>query len=336
MRILLTSVGGTLIPLLTKFLKKDKQFKNIYIVGIDRGKKIKKNKFLDKFYFLKAINDKKYVKHLFKICLNEKIDLIIPCSDNESLILSKKKIEFKKKGVRIMVNDYPVIKKIIDKEKTYKILKKNNIYLPRFKIAKNIQELKNSLSKLNFPNKSVVIKPTKGIGGRGVMILKGKDQTIENWIGKGRREKIISYKNFIYNNKIFKFGRLMIMEILKKPLYDVDNLSYEDKQISIIRKRINPNGIPYKGNILINDTKIQNYCKKISKIFNLKHLTDFDLITDVNNKICLLEINPRPSGSVVTCYLANIPLFSYAIALCLKKKYKFKIQKNINKKLIIK
>ena len=87
MRILLTSVGGTLIPLLTKFLKKDKQFKNIYIVGIDRGKKIKKNKLLDKFYFLKAINDKKYVKHLFKICLNEKIDLIIPCSDNESLIL---------------------------------------------------------------------------------------------------------------------------------------------------------------------------------------------------------------------------------------------------------
>ena len=336
MRILITSVGGTLTPLLIKFLKKDKQLNNIYIVGIDKSKKIKKNKFLDKLYYLKIINKKRYVKDLFKICLNEKINLIIPCSDNESLILAKKKIEFKKKGVRIMVNNYPVIKKIIDKEKTYKILEKNNIHLPQFKIAKNIKELKNILSKLDFPNKSVVIKPTKGIGGRGVIILRGKDQKVENWIGKGRREKIISYKNFIYTNRIFKYGKLMIMEILKKPLYDVDNLSYENKQISIIRKRINPNGIPYRGNILIHDTKIQNYCKKISKILNLKHLTDFDLITNNNNEICLLEINPRPSGSVATCYLAKVPLFSYAIALCLKKKYKFQIEKNANKKLFIK
>ena len=105
MRILITSVGGTLTPLLIKFLKKDKQLNNIYIVGIDKSKKIKKNKFLDKLYYLKIINKKRYVKDLFKICLNEKINLIIPCSDNESLILAKKKIEIKKKRVKIMVNN---------------------------------------------------------------------------------------------------------------------------------------------------------------------------------------------------------------------------------------
>ena len=44
MRILITSIGGTLIPYLVKFLKQDTQLHNLYIVGIDK-KKIKKNKY---------------------------------------------------------------------------------------------------------------------------------------------------------------------------------------------------------------------------------------------------------------------------------------------------
>ena len=73
----------------------------------------------------------------------------------------------------------------------------------------------------------------------------------------------------------------------------------------------------------------------ITKILNLKFLTDIDLITDKFNNPCLLEINPRPSGSVATNYLAQIPLFSYAIALCLNKKYKIKLNYK-KKKLSIK
>ena len=57
MNILITSVGGTLIPLLTKFLKQDDQLFGLYIVGIDKNNKIKKNKYLDKFYSIKSNND---------------------------------------------------------------------------------------------------------------------------------------------------------------------------------------------------------------------------------------------------------------------------------------
>ena len=57
MKILITSIGGTLIPFLVKFLKQDAQLPNLYIVGIDKKKKIKKNKYLNKFYSIKTNDD---------------------------------------------------------------------------------------------------------------------------------------------------------------------------------------------------------------------------------------------------------------------------------------
>ena len=335
MRILITSIGGTLVPLLIKYLKKDKQLKNIFIIGVDKKNIKKKYFFLDKFYKLPESSSKNYIRKILKISIEEKIDLIIPHSDNESLQISKNINLFKRNKISVMVNNYSTVKKIMNKEKTFKILKKNNIYLPKFKIANNMQELKKNFSFFDYPLKSLILKPVIGIGGSGVVILKGKSDKIQNWVGKGKREQVLSSKNVSITKKFFKYGALMMMEVLNKPLYDVDNLFLKNKHISIIRKRINPNGIPYKGNILLKNDKITNYCKKITKILNLKFLTDIDLITDKFNNPCLLEINPRPSGSVATNYLAQIPLFSYAIALCLNKKYKIKLNYK-KKKLSIK
>ena len=123
MRIILTSVGGPLSPLLTKFLKKDNQLSNIYIVGVDR-RKIKKILNLDAFYTVKMKNKNYFLKKFLQICKKEQIDLIIPGSDNEALIFSKFKNRFLKNGVKILVNDYSVVKKITNKYLTYKILKK--------------------------------------------------------------------------------------------------------------------------------------------------------------------------------------------------------------------
>ena len=124
------------------------------------------------------------------------------------------------------------------------------------------------------------------------------------------------------------------MNVLKSPAFDVDHFCYRKKSILVIRRRINPSGIPYRGNYIIVDNEIKKYCKKISKVLNLKSLTDIDLLCDHKKKIVLLEINPRPSGSVVTTYKANIPILSYAIAKMLNKNYVMPFPKlNIKVKL---
>ncbi len=334
MRILISSAGGKLIPLLTKFIRKDSQLGKIYIVGIDK-KKIKRNLNFDRFYIVKNENKKLYINKLLNICKLEKIELIIPYSDFEAEIISKNKNKFSNLNIKVMVNDFDKIKIINNKYLTYKILKKNGIQVPRFKLIKSLFDIKKIFKFFKYPKNGIVIKPIYGIGGRGVIILKGEKDKDMKWLEKGKREKVYNKVKKNFSKKIFKNGSLMAMELLQDPAYDVDCLSLKNKKITVVRKRINPTGIPYKGNYIINDKIVENYCNKIIKVLKLNSLIDIDLLTSKNTKKpILLEVNPRPSGSVVTSYYANIPIFSYAIAKILNKKYSIKTSKHIFKKVI--
>ena len=86
MRILFTSVGGPLFPVLLKFLRKDQQLKITHVVGIDR-RKISNIINLNKFYLVKDNNKYKYIKKIINICIEEKIKLIVPYSDIEDKIM---------------------------------------------------------------------------------------------------------------------------------------------------------------------------------------------------------------------------------------------------------
>ena len=205
--------------------------------------------------------------------------------------------------------------------------------VPKFKLVKNLKQLKRSLIEFNYPELPVVIKPSHSIGGRGVLILEGKKQKIAKWINEGKREKIFHREKKIFSNKIFNYGSLLVMEALNAPAYDIDCFVQKNKLV-IIRKRINPAGIPYKGNYLIKNRKIKNYCKKIIEILKINSLVDIDLLTSKEGNPLLLEVNPRPSGSAVISHLANLPIFSYVIAKILNKKYSIDFSKvKFNKKL---
>lgn len=334
-KILITSAGGPMTPALVRLLKTDQQLGKIYIVGIDK-KKIKKIPLIDKIYCVKNLQKRKYISNVIKICKENKIDFLIPYSDFEAKTISQFKSLFARLKIKLLVNNKKIIDVISNKYLTYKYLKKKGIRVPKFKFAKNLNELKKGLKELDYPNFPIVIKPISGIGGRGVYILNGKKEKLEKWIGKGKREKKFDNKK-IFSKKIFNYGPLIIMEALKTPAYDVDSFVYDKKQLIIVRKRINPSGLPYKGNYLIKNKKIQNYCKKIVKVLKVKNLVDLDLLTSKKGEPMLLEINPRPSGSAVISHFANFPIFSFVIAKTFNKKYNINTSKIIfNKKIKVK
>lgn len=322
LRILITCAGGSLIPTLTKFLKKDTQLGNIFIVGLDKNK-IKKNPNLDNFYIVNEKKEKNYLIKLIKICRQEKINLLIPYSDNEAKIISKNKFMFSKYRIKVLVNNFKTIKIITNKYLTYRILKKKGLFVPKFKLVKNFLDIKKALNYFGYPKFGVVLKPAESIGGRGVLILKGRNNRGENWIGSGAREKIFLSLNQLLSENLFNNGPLIAMEILCSPAYDVDCFNHKKNKFTVIRKRINPCGLPYKGNYILKNKKIETYCRKIIKALNIKSLVDIDLLTiKKNNRPALLEINPRPSGSATVSYFANLPIFSYAIATIMNRKYK--------------
>ena len=60
--------------------------------------------------------------------------------------------------------------------------------------------------------------------------------------------------------------------------------------------------------------EVEEYAHHIATVLNLQSLHDIDMMTDANLGPVLLEINPRPSGSLAGLSAAGFALLDYALA----------------------
>ena len=319
-----------MISSLAKYIKQDKYLCKPLLFGIDK-KRIIKPKNFEKLFTISPKNKIDYYKKILKICLNYKIDLIIPFSDEEAEIFSIYKKFFLKKKIKIMVNNDKCVKLISNKFLTYEKLKKNNIRVPIYYLSKNIKSLKKNIKFFTDKKIDFVIKPIKSRGGRGIIICTNSDQTKSN--KKAKRIMFTSFKTLKINDSIFKFGEVMVMEKLNPPGFDIDCFVKNKTFTAVYRKRINPYGIPYKGNIFIKP-KVKFNVKRIIKILKLRNLFDIDFFTDNKGQPVLLEVNPRPSGSISQCYKVKVPFLSFAISNYMGINYP-KLNLKFNSKKII-
>ncbi len=314
-RIILTCIGGPLKINEIKFLKNKSKFNN-YVVGTDINKNITSKKFVDKFYITPKGNDNRYIKEMIRIVKKEKIDLIIPCSDEEALSLAKNKKKFNMINCMIAIDDYKKIRIFADKLKTYQFLKKAKIMTPKYYSANNFSDLKKKYNIFKNKNLDFVVKPSKSRGGRNVFVVYQKN--IKTKIYNEDRETHISFENFVKKNNVsFKnLYPLIIMERLYKPTFDLDIFSNNGNLINcVLRRRIISND-PNAGHLIENkNKKFTNIAKKIVKYFQLSWLYDCDIMINKRNNPCILEINPRPSGSTSISLAGNIYLLDNILEL---------------------
>ena len=136
------------------------------------------------------------------------------------------------------------------------------------------------------------------------------------WLGQGQRERIVRKSDI--NENLFKNimkDICLVMPALRTPTYDADVLAKDGDVMSVVvRERVNPAGIPFEGNRLHSDKATVEYCQDIAVALNLDSIHDIDLMTDQNGKPCVIEVNPRASGSMAASLVAGIPIIDTAIA----------------------
>ena len=78
------------------------------------------------------------------------------------------------------------------------------------------------------------------------------------------------------------FSQTVIRKLLA---YDVDVLAKSGQIIHAIpRERINPAGVPFKGNIIRQDNRLINLAISVAKELNLSYLYDLDIMTRKNGR----------------------------------------------------
>ena len=315
-RVLITSVGGYLGKKNLEFLKKSYPRK-IWILATDFYYVENINSLSDKFYRVPKGNSKKYFSTLFKIVKENNIKIIIPCSDEEALTLSLHSKEFEKINATVACQTYEVNRIITNKVLTYQTLKNNGMLYSEFEVVNSFKELLNQSNKFFSKYSEFVIKSPVARGNRGTLVISKFFKKCKNY--ESSRELHMSFKYFKANFKeiIEKNFPLIVCERLYAPSYDIDVLSNKGNMLySVARERINPAGVPFKGNIIRNSNILQKLAKDACRAFNLSWLLDIDVMTNKNGKPVILEINPRASGSSAVSMFLGVPLYKNLIQLC--------------------
>ena len=322
LRVGITSAGGDMVPSAIVALRKNQQIA-FDIHAFNAAYHPVSSHLADRFNILPAGDSPDYVSEVIRHVKENDIEVFLPWSDEEALALANARDALNDVGCIAMVSPPVIMNTITDKAKTYDILKKAGLKVPEYTIANSRADIWSALKAYRYPRQTVVVKPATGRGGRGVKILLGEDGPAD-WLGRGRREQRLNNIG-AHNSDIFDFGSddsagqtrgsYLVMPCLNAPVYDVDIFRFPGSETKcFVRERGNPTGIPFTGNILRKDPEVEEYAHHIADVLNLQSLHDIDMMTDANLGPVLLEINPRPSGSLAGLSAAGFALLDYALA----------------------
>jgi hypothetical protein len=109
---------------------------------------------------------------------------------------------------------------------------------------------------------------------------------------------------------------VLVCERLEEPCYDIDVLSWQGKVLRTVpRRRLNPEGMPFLGNVIEPDPKLHALAGRLAEALGLSWLYDFDVMTRADGTPVVIEVNPRPSGSMAASVMAGLPLLDDLISV---------------------
>jgi len=234
---------------------------------------------------------KKYLRDIINIVKKNKINILIPLTYYDLNIFSMNKSIFTELNFKVFVSSNEVISICLDKKKTEIFARKYNFYYP-----KSYYSLKKL--KINFP---VIKKKILGSGSIGYSIIDSKNKIKEFFIeGKDMIQQFINGEEFN-------------IDILND--FDGNFVSYCAKKKILMRS-----GETDKAKIFINKL-FEIFSKRLSK--NLGHIGNLDCdVILKNNKIYILDLNPRFGGGYPFTHLAGLNYINAILEMALNKKIK--------------
>ncbi|MBU1118020.1 ATP-grasp domain-containing protein [Patescibacteria group bacterium] len=328
--ILLTDVSHPVTSRAVEILKENQEF-SITVIGVDSTNSDTGSLWVDKLFNISKPESLNYAKELLNICTKEKVNVILPWTNSETLAISKSASLFQSRNIKIVSNDYILTNTLVDKGLLYQALKGLNIPIPKYQLVSNINDLEKAIDQLGYPENKVVVKPRNLSGGRGLFVLSATSNlelrdANRNIPKTALLEIVLASKH--QNNLDY-----IVMEYLEGEDYSVDTLSSKGKPLFIVqRTRISDSGGISSIGETVNDKKVRTVVENIIKYFKIDSNCNLQLKYKKGQVgfPYIYDINPRISGTIVANTYAGIDLLTLGIYQALnipfpknhKKKYR--------------
>jgi carbamoyl-phosphate synthase large subunit len=224
---------------------------------------------------LPLISDPQFFERALEVIEREQISLILPTSGFDIIIYSQRKSELERRGVKVIVSDYPALENCLDKWKFYQ-LTQEHFPLPRTTLDPQLG--------VEFP---CFVKPVRGKGSRGIALCRTAEELARQLESR---------------------NDLLIQEYLPGEEYSVDVLSdlQGNPLVAVPRVRLaTKEGISVKGRVF-HDPYIQQICMDLARFLGLKGPSCIQMRRAAAGEAKFLEVNPRMGGGTIFATLAGI------------------------------
>ncbi|MCP3684506.1 MAG: ATP-grasp domain-containing protein [bacterium] len=325
LNILLTSAGSPAFPGAFRSLKMNGE-RNIKIIATDMKDDCHGKHLADGFYKVPRGDKREYPNAIRKIVVKEKIDVIIPLSTKENLSLSKEGIAM---GIPILTSEHRAIKDVIDKDWLYSQLFKMHSKCIPYRRLLSIDHIDGVAEDLGYPEKVLCVKPCKGEGSVGFIIIDAKADTNKQYFSQKHitRMKLEQYKMLFNVNGDFK--PLVMMEYIEGKEYSIDLLMSKGKVITggvRLRQHV-VNGISNMG-VIVDRPDIFKLASKMVEKFGLNYNVGVQIIESEDGTLYPLEVNARLHGTAILCTAAGINLLYLGLKLLLKESFRIPAMMN--------
>jgi carbamoyl-phosphate synthase large subunit len=321
-KILITGAGAPGAPGIIKSLRKITERK-IEIYGGDANISNSVGVgLLDKIFQIPFAESSDFIEKILAICLNEKIDIIIPLVTRELFLFASNKNLFLKNGIAVSVSDPEPLNIANNKYLLMKYCRENNIPVPDFYLVKSLAEFKEAATLLRHPDRKICFKPPVSNGLRGFRIIEESQDRLLSLLNDKPNNVFIGFEEFISicNSGSF-FPELILMEYLPGDEYSVDVLANNGKYISAIprsRDHIKM-GISFVGTV-VEDKEIIDYSRKVVEGLKLNGNIGLQFKRDKDGIPKIIESNPRVQGTIVLCTAAGENMVYEAVKIGLGEK----------------
>lgn len=297
-KVLVPTIGCTTAISTVKGLKlsKDKKYRIIGTDICDRYE-VAGAVFLDAYYKVPFIEQCNYLDVLFEIAKKESIDVIVPILDSDVEKLSKSRKVFEGANIKICAPSFEIVCICNDKYKTYTYLKEKNIEMPPVYLKE--EALKKEFS-IKYP---AFVKPRNGIS------------SVDCY--KVNNENELSVFLSRINDPIvqgFMEGQKCVVDIVNdmngKNIIAIPRYEYSSKA-----------GVGVKAEVVKDDLLIK-FSSRLSEVVGITGVANIEVYKK-NNKLLLVEINPRFSAGVVLSIIAGVNIPEIVIDLFLNNHIDF-------------
>jgi len=295
LRILITTVGGTTSPDIIRSLKNNGERK-LWIIGTDPYEFATGRFFVDEFITSTYSGDseEQFVREIQQIINNNRIDVIVPCGNEDNLALSKYKDNF---NCHIMTGDYDNLLRAYDKGDVYNQTRTlSPSHCPEFYLVKTLRDFDDACQKLGYPMRNIVVKPRFGRGGRGVYILK---KTIDlDQLLSIKPDQQFSHKQFrILLEENDKITELILMEELKPKFSSVYSATVSGEFISLNHIREWGTASQTLRGVVEQNDKLKRFSKKLKEHYSLDYNFNIEMAEGKDGNQKIFDLNPRLSAS---------------------------------------